>query len=248
MDNNLKAKLKQLNLTKQEIKIYTTLLQKDNLSAKEIAQTAAILPNAVYRTTKSLNKKGFVTVTNSYPTTFRAIYPHTAISLAIKNKIKNLESLNNKINNLPPLITSMSPPTNIDLIYGANKIFEHAAKMLDFTKKEMLVISIGEVIPPNLLLSVKKANDRSVEIKMIVHKHDKKNKTVLENLKKNGYKIRHYPGWGFHIAIYDKEKSILIVNNPDNTNERAAMFISSVGLSKALSDYFNSIWRKAKII
>ena len=83
---------------------------------------------------------------------------------------------------------------------------------------------------------------------MIAHKYDETNKDILENLKKNGYKIRHYQGWGFHMAIYDQAKTILIINNPQNTSERVAMFINSPGLSKALHDYFNSVWKKAKVV
>jgi translation initiation factor IF-2 len=119
---------------------------------------------------------------------------------------------------------------------------------LDLAKLEMLVISIGEPISPNLLLSVRKARERNVSIKMIAHKYDKDNKDVLENLKKNGYEIRHHSDWGFHMAIYDQAKTLLIINNPENTSERVAMFINSSGLSKALHDYFFSVWKKAKIV
>ena len=80
---------------------------------------------------------------------------------------------------------------------------------------------------------------------MIVHKNDKENKQILENFKKNGFEIRHYPDWGFHLNIYDSKKSIITVNNPQNTKERVSMEIFSLGLSKALRDYFYSVWEKA---
>ena len=60
-----------------------------------------------------------------------------------------------------------------------------------------------------------------------------------------GWRVRHYPGWGFHLFIIDGVRSVLAVNNPKNTQERVAFQIYSEGLSKALRDYFYFVWEKA---
>lgn len=248
MNENIVQKLRLLGLTNQEIKIYTTLLAKGSLEAKAIAKETSIFPNAVYRTAYRLAKRGFLTITEKYPTEFQVVALQTATPIFVEKQVHQLQDLLNNIRSTPQKIEYNQHPTGIQLIYGADSIFEEATKLLDLTKQEMLVISIGEPIPPNLLLSVRKAKERNVSIKMIAHKYDKDNKDVLENLKKNGYEIRHYPDWGFHMAIYDQVKTLLIINNPENTSERVAMFINSPGLSKALHDYFNSVWRRAKIV
>lgn len=245
MNNEITAKLRQLGLTDQEIKIYTILLDNNRLSAKVIAERISILPNAVYRTGHKLSKMGFIAIIKNYPTIFQAIPLQTSAPAFIEKQTEMLQKLTNDFANTPLEIEHNSYPTNINLIYGANTIYEEGAKLLDSAKHEMLVISIGEPIPPNLLLSVKQAKDRGVSIKMIVHKYDEENKTVLENLKKNGYIIRYSPGSGFHIAVYDQKKSLLIINNPKDTSEKVAMLINSSGLSKALCDYFHSTWQKA---
>jgi sugar-specific transcriptional regulator TrmB len=177
---------------------------------------------------------------------FHAMAEQTASVAYANTKIKALEILSSEFGGSQLPSGQDSNPTDINLIYGAENIYEESAKLLDTTKQEMLVISIGEPITPNLLLAVKNAKGRGVTIKMIVHKCDEENRMVLENFKKNGYIIRHFPGWGFHMAIYDREKTLLIINNPENTSERAAMLINSEGLSGALSDYFHSTWKKAK--
>lgn len=239
----LNIKLKKLGLTNQEIFVYQTLLKDNNLDAIEIATKTSTLPNAVYRTCRDLGDLGFIVTKYTHPMTFHAVEIANAVPpLAIS-----------KINEIKELISSpfagVSPtysPTDINLIYGADAIFEEGAKLLDSAKHEMLVISIGESIPPNLLLSVRNAYTRGVVIKMIVHKFDSSNIQILDNLKKNGYVIRYSTGSGFHIAVYDENKSLLIINNPMDVKERVAMLIESPGLSKALTDYFNSTWKKAK--
>lgn len=199
--------LKQLGLTHQEIQVYLALNNQKALRAKEIATKVSILPHAVYRTVRQLAKKGFVRTLKTYPVTFQAIPPQTAIPLFVEEQVQTLQRVTASITDQSPALHHDSSPTAIDLIYGSNTIFEQAARLLNQAKQEMIVISIGEPIPPTLLLSVKNAVGRGVSIKMIVHKYDESNKIVVENLKKNGYTIRYSPGWGFHIAVYDKEKS-----------------------------------------
>lgn len=246
--NKLEETLSKLGLTKQEAQIYLSLTQRGPQTAMEIAKETSILPNAIYRTAYRLSQKGFVTIVEKYPTEFAAINLQTAAPISVGRQVHQLQNLLTNIQGGPLNIKPSSHPTEVQLIYGAENIFEEAAKLLDLAKQEMLVISIGEPIPPNLLLSVRKAKERNVSIRMIAHKYDESNKDVLENLKKNGYEIRHYPDWGFHMAIYDQVKTLLIINNPENTSERVAMFSNSSGLSKALHDYFISVWKKAKVV
>lgn len=249
MNDKISSELKLLGLTKQNIKVYLALSKhEEDLTAQEIAQKVRIWPNAVYRTCRNLEEAGFVKRIQAYPLTYRAIKVSTAVPTLAAKKIEKLQKFTNKITS-DLLPTQSDPhPTDINLIYGAENIYEEAAKLLNAANKEMLVISIGEPITPDLLLAVKNARKRNVAVKMIVHKCDKENLQILENFKKNGYIIRYFPGWGFHMAIYDSKKTLLIINNPENIQERAAMLINSTGLTTALHDYFYATWKKAKII
>jgi hypothetical protein len=71
---------------------------------------------------------------------------------------------------------------------------------------------------------------------------------VLKSFEKNGYNIKHYPDSGFHLVVYDKQISLLVVNNPENIKERSGIIITNKGLSKAFRDYFYSVWKKASKI
>lgn len=234
-----------LGISPQETAVYLTLLKNNSLTAKQIAETIGSLPHAVYRVAKRLKMKNLIGISKRKPTSFQALPLTKSLPSLVEKKIENLQKINEKLlsvklpNKIPP------SPTKINLIYGKEEIYLEGAKMPNKTSKEILIISIGENIPPELLLANKRASERGVLIRMIVHKYDQKNKEVLENFKKNGYEIRYYQDSGFHLAIYDAKESLLIINNPENTDERMAIQIFSTGLSKAFRDYFYSVWEKA---
>ena len=69
-DLSLLPRLVKLGFSKQEAEIYLTLIKEGTLSAKEIASRLNILPHAVYRTIKKLEKKKLVTIISSSPLTF----------------------------------------------------------------------------------------------------------------------------------------------------------------------------------
>ena len=80
---------------------------------------------------------------------------------------------------------------------------------------------------------------------MIAHKYDKDNQEFLSNLKKTALRFVIILIGVFHLQVVDTKKSLLAVNNPQNTGERITVKINSDGLSKALRDYFYSVWEKA---
>jgi len=83
---------------------------------------------------------------------------------------------------------------------------------------------------------------------MIAHKYNKENKNLLLAWKRMGMEIRHYPDWGFHLLICDGRESLLAVNNHEDTRERTGIIITNKALSKALREYFLTVWKKAQKI
>jgi sugar-specific transcriptional regulator TrmB len=243
----LLPELVNLGLSKQEARIYLFLLKSGALDAKQIAVGINCLVPAIYRATKKLESKKLVSVLKTTPLTFQALPPKLALSSFAKKRAVNIEKKGEEISDVLARVSKTAPfsATKIDLIIGRKQIFNISSGMVAKTKKEIALISIGETIPQKLLLEMKKASDRGVKIRMVAHKYDEENIEILRNFIKNGYEIRHYPDWGFHLVVYDSKKSLLIVNNPEDPIERSAMLIYSKGLSKALRDYFYSVWKKA---
>jgi len=239
------TKLVNFGLSKQEAQIYLTLLEEGPQNAKEIGKLVNIYSPTVYRTARKLEKRNLIAILKTSPRTFQALPPQLSIPSYVKERSILLEKSAEEITKIISQKTLSSSSTVVNLIFGKNELFTESIKLINEIKKVLLIISIGELITEELLLSINQARQRGVKILMIVHKNDKENKQILENFKKNGFEIRHYPDWGFHLNIYDSKKSIITVNNPQNTKERVSMEIFSLGLSKALRDYFYSVWEKA---
>jgi len=244
--SSLLPKLANLGLTRQEAQIYLILNEVGPMSAKEIAKNIKIFTPSVYRIIKKLEKKRLVAIFKTIPFTFQSIPPPLALSAYAKEKAIFLQKEAEETAKLfLSKETTTTNPTKINLIFGRHELFSKATEMINTLKKELLIISIGEPLPQDLLLAVNHAHKRGVIVQMITHKYNQENKEVLENFKKNGYIIRHYPDSGFHLIIYDGKQAMLAVNNPEKLEERVTMQIFSPGLSKALRDYFYSIWKKA---
>ncbi len=166
----------------------------------------------------------------------------TKISPSLNSARFFLEKEVNKL--VKYLQTPPKSPTQIKVIFGKEPTHLVSAKLISQLKNEGLFISIGEPIPQQLLLSIKRAVERGVKIKLIVHKYDETNKHIIENFKKNGIEVRHYPDWGFHLGVYDAKKLLLVVNNPQQTDERIGILMASPGLAKAMRDYFYFVWQE----
>ncbi len=244
-DLSLLPRLVKLGFSKQEAEIYLTLIKEGTLSAKEIASRLNILPHAVYRTIKKLEKKKLVTIISSSPLTFYVLPSELALSSYVEEKSLEMIKEAKEINSHMSKKETPSSSTKINIIAGKQEFFSESEILIKESKKEVLLISIGEPSTPDIILEDKRAIDRGVIFRVIYHKYDNENKEFIENLKKNGLEIRHYPDWGFHLQVVDGERSLITVNNPKNPVERTTMKISSIGLSKALRDYFYSVWEKA---
>jgi len=236
--------LVQLGLTKQEANVYLTLWNEGAMTAEQLAVKLFCLPQAASRSAKKLEKNNLIGTIRSFPHTYQAIAPSIALPMLAKTKASLFQTTADALaqtlsHDIPRLDTTMN------LIIGSKESYMYGAKLLNETKKEMLVISIGENLPEELLLSVRKARERGVVIHMITQQYGKENKEVLEHLKKNGYEIRHAPSKGFHLAIYDGKESLLIVRNAEKPDERASVHIVSAGLSETLRDYFYKTWKSA---
>lgn len=241
---SLLPKLVKLGFTKQEAQVYLTLCQEGPLDSKHLSYYTNALPHAIYRVIKRLENKKLVAILKTKPLTFQSLPAELALNAFAQEKASLFEK------EALEIVSGIKKPsqiveTTIKTLFGQLEMFNLTKEMIDKARKEVLIISIGENIPEELLLSDKEAIGRGVKIKMIAHKYDQNNQDILRNFQKNDIEVKHYPDWGFHMVIVDKKKSLLVVNNPQSTRERVNIQFFSEGLSKALSNYFYSVWEKA---
>jgi sugar-specific transcriptional regulator TrmB len=244
VDSQLSRLLVNLGLSFDEARCYLVLVKSGSLTAEAIGKQLEILPNAVYRLTKRLTKKGFVVSLGQYPTRFQAVPAEIAINSLTNNQFKWIEET--KVKAIELVKSSGNDlPTSIEVLTGRKRMMEKYVELANKAKQEILIISIGEPVSDEIKLANRDALEKKITIRFLVHKYDKENENLLNNWLRMGIEVKHYPGWGFHLVVFDKKRSILATNNPKDTEERTTMVIQNEALSEALSNYFYSLWDKA---
>lgn len=235
-----------LGLSIDTSRCYLALFQSGPLSSKDIANHVGILPNVVYRITKTLIDKGFIVQLDTYPKTFQAIPFEIAIKSLIHKKIHDLEkSQLSLIASLKQHPDSINQQTKVDILTGRDTMMSTYVELAKKSNKEILIISIGEPVSDDIKLVNRDLLEQGISIKFIVHTYNESNQNLLRSWIKMGLEVRYMKDWGYHLVIFDENTSILSTNNPKNTEERTSMVIHSSGLSHALRTYFFTVWKNA---
>lgn len=243
-NQNIYSQLAKIGLSNQEARAYVAILDKGPLTVKNLSKILNILPNSIYRLLDSLKSKKFIVDYGKHPSIYKAISPSVSIEALSKDKIIQIQTVKEN------LVCSLTNPvikdqTRIEIIYGQSEFFLNYSLWAKHARSEILIISIGEPVSEEIYLANRDAISRRVKIYFLAHKHDKTNDDLLRNWVKIGLEVRHFPISGFHLVTFDRKVSLLAINNPKNTNDRTGLLINNPALSKALSNYFFTVWKKA---
>lgn len=248
IDKNKLQPLVKVGLTTHEAACYLELWERGSASVKSVAESIEVLSNATYRLLRSLEKKGFVVALNTSPKTFQAVPPPVAVDSYLEQKKQDLEKA--KVESISSLFkeTKTSAKTRIDKLTGRDATYKKYIELANKTKKELLVISIGEPVPDDIKIVAVRAKERGVIQRYIFHQYSDENKNLYQSWLRMGVEVRHYQDAGYHLMIFDSTKCILVTSNPENTEERTGLVIYSENLTRALREYFYSLWEKALVV
>ncbi|XHH08304.1 MAG: TrmB family transcriptional regulator [Candidatus Bathyarchaeia archaeon] len=121
--------LTRLGLTVNQAKIFIALAQLEPSTATQIARTANLAREVVYRTIPILQKMGLITRTISFPTLFTAVSPELAIKILLRKREKD---------------TNEAKTEAAQLIKQLSHRFEHTTdnQVISITGKERLSIFV----------------------------------------------------------------------------------------------------------
>ena len=245
---SLIKQLQKIGLTKQEAQAYLFVLQKGSVTATSCAHGIEAPRTTIYRLLSGLVDKKFIIELKTAPARFQAELPVVAIPRYISFTTKELSRFSKAAISQTESLFHSNRHTRIDLLTGKDEFFKTYCAMAPKANSEICIISIGEPIPDEIKLVNRDALDKGVSIKFIAHKYGKENETLLASYVRMGYEVRHYPDWGYHMALFDNQKGILSVNNPKRTEERTSMVIYSADMIRALKMFFFTVWEKAKVV
>ncbi len=243
----IKGYLSELGLSSDEIKVYLLLANEGALAAKDISGQLGIIVNSIYRSTNSLLDKGLIKELDVTPKQFQAITPHVAIEqLAAKRILKIKNSSQSAVRKLD--IKKNPNRLNMELLTGRKELFERFVDLAKEAEHEILVISIGEPVPESIWSVTENALTRDVSPKFIFHKNDKENNMLIKRWRAMGVPVRHLPGEGYHLNIFDNSSAILSASNPKQSKERSGVVIYNEAIIEALRTYFFQQWALAKSV
>lgn len=237
--------LSELGLLPDEIAIYKLLLSKGSLSANAISEQLGIIVNSIYRSTNTLIDNGLIKALDVKPRQFQAISPSVAIKKMAEKRIGKIKNVSDSaISHLD--IRENPNRLNMDLQTGREELFKSFVEFANEANQEILVISIGEAVSESIWSAMKEAVEREIEAKFIFHKHDKDNILLIKRWQAMGVPIRHLPGEGYHLNIFDHSAAILSASNKKQSRERTGVIIYNEAIIEVLRSYFFQQWAVAK--
>jgi hypothetical protein len=88
--------------------------------------------------------------------------------------------------------------------------------------------------------------EKGLKAKFIFQKRDKDNIMLIKRWLAMGVALRHLPGEGYHLNIFDNKSAILSASNPSQSKERTGVVIYNEAIIGVLLSYFYQQWEIAK--
>ena len=246
-------KLKKLGLTEYEIKVYITLLREGSLTGGKISRLSKVPHGRTYEVLINLIDKGLVSVLQIKPKIFKAISPKHALKGFINNKIEELSRLEKESSQELQKISKLAPEKEITsekitVIWGTHNIKPMILKNYELAKKYVKIISTYEYQTSLKRETMVSAIKRGIKFYRIATKMSDFGLKMMKYDASLGAEVRYYSIEELRIIIVDGEKSQMHIVNPKNLMDRTFIEIQSKEFTKALEHYFDTIWKKAKII
>jgi sugar-specific transcriptional regulator TrmB len=162
---NLVEKLKELGFNTYEAKVYLALIKHHPATGYEISREAGVPQARAYDTLKALESRKVVVAMGGKPTTYMPITPSELLDRwerSFKGSINYLREA------LPSMTGEMVEP--VINIRGEDSIFAHAREMID-NAKTSLFLELWKEDATRLAESLKQAQDRGVDIKIVGYNH-----------------------------------------------------------------------------
>jgi sugar-specific transcriptional regulator TrmB len=249
------SKLKELGLSEYEVQAYLCLLQKEQLTATEIAKISNIPRTKIYSIINKLEKKNFCSRVPGYDRIYRANNPKDPISkhlMAYQNQIRNLTSLSDllsehyqKAKNNNDLVDYVEIIKDSELILErVNQIEKEANSNVKSMLKPPFIMSREKILNGNF-----DPHAGNLEYTYLYDSRvlsDNQMVTVLLLFQSTGVKIRICDNVPVKVAIFDDK--IVLINLKDKVSTKTSfttMFIHHEDFAKAFIEIFRSYLQRS---
>jgi sugar-specific transcriptional regulator TrmB len=227
---------------KQSKKVYKLLSESSELTAKQIAEELAILPNAVYRAMKPLVELGMAAQLSSYPMSYKASLRPDAMNWYLRAAAK---SFTKDFGDLKPKAIDDSLPS-ITFI----KDREHLLKIVETqnraAKHTINYIVSGHRVPDSTVLSYRKATATGVKVRCIVQNKPGITNSDLEMYEQMGSEVRYLPNIGIRMFIYDGKTAVMTSYDETQSSRAFGIRFTYQPVAEQLSYLFEERWKQSE--
>jgi HTH-type transcriptional regulator, sugar sensing transcriptional regulator len=252
MNKEFEQELIELGLTKNESKIYLTLIQKGKQKASKIVEFSNIGSGKIYEILDSMQKKGFISKTKINNVKHFQASPPTKIKELIKEKQKSLDTIKQKAESLIP---------NLNKLYSKH---EEDSKTELHKEDQGLKSALNEILknisPREKVLVIGASSEGRTEYvnnlwfnftnKLI--KEKKGNMQIILSDKAEGTKelikdldtkveIRHFEM--FKLVPLTITNKYVLINDYQSANH---ILIKGENIAKSFKDMVKAIWKISK--
>jgi len=240
-----------LGFNEYERKVFLTLIRTGEGKASDISKLSGVPQNRVYDVLNGFYKKQILTIFPTTPKKYKLVDVKSILQRHVEIKETELKQLNNALKTIKVPEESPHEAEKIWVLKGDDAWTTIGLEMSRRAKKEDLVV-LGPYFKFSwkwVKLSQEKAKEK-VKTRMIVNLTEE-NRTQVQNMLKH-YKnteIRHYPLHETRFAVIDnKEVRLGIISKDIPRDQRVCIHIKNEELAKMLTDYFETLWKKAEYV
>ncbi len=228
---------------KQSIRVFKVLSASGDLSAKQIAEQANVLPNTVYRAMKPLIQLGMVEELATYPVTYRA----SSLSVAREWYLRAALESFKKDFGLAAVTSTKNQPTitfikNRDIMRLVTEQEAHKAQ------KEINCILSGHKVAESTISVYKDAVARGVKFNVIIENDPKSPDVDLQAFETMGADVKFLPNIGMRLFIFDKKTTVITSYDPEVPTQAFGIMFTYSPVAKQLDQLFEQRWQQAEII
>ncbi len=239
LDDEQKAYLKRIGMSKEAVRLYNMLLVLGPLSAQDAATHTLDFPSAEYRLFYDLEEKGLVRRLPGRPRRFEALPTIDGLQTSYVQQEKELQALlTNTLGGADELAS---------IIIGRQKVYEAYITYAKKAQKDICIYAIGVAYSKELAKTQADAVKRGVRIRHIVQEVKAGNYYVVSRWLKLGIALRTLKRpRGYHVTIIDNSHAIVTFSDPQDTERRVSMLTTDKNTIAIFQSQFESLWSAAK--
>jgi sugar-specific transcriptional regulator TrmB len=253
--------LARFGLTKNQARIYTTLIASGVASTSEIANLSKVRREEVYRIIPELEKRGIIVRKLEKPRKFAAVQPETSIKILAQSKLKNMkeeiDELQQEQAKLIAELKTMALSTRqedcaIEAISQQDIVFEKLLEMTRKAKQKIAIITTTtnlRLIYMSYPRKVVKGILKSVRMRVITEKCelDTFSREILQPSETidNSVELRCLKKLPFSLFIVD-DKEALWGTQPTRTDEKVQVYWANDPTQLSiLQASFERLWQES---